>query len=113
MERGVDRRDDGRRKHQDLGWYPFLAYGLKSGRKQWQERLDRENRLQEMCVEEIGEAGRRDGCNRRGLVVEAGNEDDGFERQVVRFDVWPWGLWRLQVVGELFNGSASLRRLFM
>lgn len=69
VEGRVDGGDDGGREDEDLGRLPLVADGLQARREQWEEGLDRENRLQEVGVEEVGEAGGRDGGDGRGLVV--------------------------------------------
>lgn len=57
-----------------------------------------------MCVEKVGEAGRGDGGDGGGLVVEAWDEDDGLEGQGVGFDVGRGSLALLEFQGEAFDG---------
>jgi hypothetical protein len=43
--------------------------------------------------------------------VEAGNQEDGFERQLVWLDVGSWRPGRCEEVGETFDGKSGIGRL--
>lgn len=111
MEGGVDGRDDARGQDEDLGRRPLLADGLQTRGEERQERLDGEDRLQEVRVEEVGEARGRNGGDGRRLVVQAGDEDDGLEREVVRPNLRAGYRRLLQVAREAFDGCSCSRRL--
>jgi hypothetical protein len=58
-------------------------------------------------VEEVGETGGWDRGYRTGLVVEGGDEDDGFQCQVVGFCSGDGGMSVLEVGGESLDGGAG------
>lgn len=43
--------------------------------------------------------------------MQAGYEDDGLERELIRLDVRPWRLGGLQIAREAFDGCTCLGRL--
>jgi hypothetical protein len=109
VERRVDGGDDGGREDENLRRGPALADGVEARCEEWEERLDGEDRLEEVGVEKVGEAGWRDCGDRRGLVVEVGNEDDRLESEEVRLDVRSGLLGRLEVHGKALDGRAGTR----
>ncbi len=64
-----------------------------------------------MGVEQIGEARGRDSGDRRGLVVERGDEDDGFEGEVVALAVGDSGVGGLEEAGKVVDRVAGARGL--
>lgn len=108
MEGRVNGRDDGRRKHKDLGRDPFLPDGVQARGEEGQEGLDCEDRLEEVGVEEIGEAGRGDSGDGRSLVVEAWDENDRLQSELVGLHSGSRGLRGLEEEGKMFDGSAGI-----
>jgi len=64
-----------------------------------------------VSVEKVGEAGRRDGGDRGGGVVERGDKDDGLELEMVPLAIWDSSMRRLQVASKAINRGPSSRRI--
>lgn len=56
MERRVDGGDNGGSEDEDLGWDPALADGVETRCEEREEGLDGEDGLEEVGIEEVGEA---------------------------------------------------------
>ena len=66
--------------------------------EQRKESLCDKNRMEESCVEEIGNMGWRYGCYRRAWVIERGNYNKGLEHDVMRTSAFEGMLWRLEII---------------
>jgi len=63
--------------------------------------------MEQMRVEEVGEARRRNGRDGRSLVVERGNEEHTLEGEMVFLSLGNSGMWCLQKVRKSFDRSAG------
>jgi NADPH-dependent 7-cyano-7-deazaguanine reductase QueF len=70
--------------------------------KQRKESLCDKNRMEETCVEEIGNMGWRYGSYRCARVVERWNYNKGLERDVMRTSAFEGMLWRLEIISQAF-----------
>ncbi len=112
VEWGVDGGDDGGREDEDLGARRLLVHGgAEAGGEEGEEGLDGEDRLEEVGVEEVGEARGRDGGNRGGLVVEGGDQDHCFEGEMMALAVGDGRVRGLEEAGKIVDRGASTRGL--
>ena len=111
MEWRIDGGYNRRCEDEDLWRDPLFADGLQSRGQERKKGLHREDGLEEVGIEEVGEAGRRYGRDGRGLVMEAGYQDDRFERQLVRLHVGRRRLGRLEMLSKLLDSRAGSRGL--